>query len=75
VERDALQHNVWIGRTLVGLGWAPDGKWDWTSDVGDEHSDFVSIAVCRREGYPPLYRLTLGPLSISIVRASEESHT
>ncbi len=67
--RTFIKRKRWFGSTLVGLDWADDGKWDWTSDKGDHHSDFASVAVCRREGYPPLYRVTLGPLCVSFVRA------
>ena len=58
-----------IGPFLFGVSWAADGKWDWKSDVGDEHSDYVSVARCVRAGYPPLWRLTLGPLSLSVLVA------
>lgn len=68
-ERKPLDKKRWFGRTLIGWAWADDWKWDWTSDRGDHHSDFASVAVCRRDGYPPLYRVTFGPISVSFVRA------
>lgn len=58
----------WIGRLLVGFGWASDFKWDWTSDVGDEHSYFVTVGLIRRKGTPSrILYLTLGPVCASFV--------
>jgi hypothetical protein len=62
-----MMRTMRLGRVFVGFDWAPDGKWDWTSDVGDKHSDYASIAVCRRGDYPPLYRVTLGPIGVSLI--------
>jgi len=69
-----MMRTRWIRNTLFGFDWASDGKWDWTSDVGDKHSDFASLSVCRRDGYPPVYRVTLGPicLSMTVGRGGDE---
>jgi len=67
--RRGHKKTLWIGRLLVGFDWAEDGKWDWTSDRGDKHSDFASVARCVRGDNPPLYRLTLGPLALSFLVA------
>jgi hypothetical protein len=63
----------WIGNTLFSFDWAEDGKWDWTADNGDQHIDFVSIAVCRRVRRNfPVYRLILGPICLSMTTAKDE---
>ncbi len=58
----------WIGPVLLGFDWASDWKWDWTSDRGDEHSDFIAVARFIRKGYPPTYRIALGPICIMFMR-------
>jgi hypothetical protein len=65
----------WFGPVLVGVDWASDGKWDWTSDVGDKHTDFASVARCVREDNPPLWRVTLGPLSVSFIKVVHQGVT
>jgi hypothetical protein len=62
---------MWFGNLLVGMDWASDWKWDWTSDTGDKHSDFAAVARCEREGFPTLYRVTLGPLCFMAAYASD----
>lgn len=59
---------VWVGPFLVGFDWASDWKWDWTSDIGDEHSDFAAVARVIRKDHPPLYRILLGPICITWLR-------
>lgn len=57
-----------IGRLQVSFAWAPDFKWDWTSDVGDRHTYFVSFGIVRRPtpvGLFPFLYGTLGPVWIS----------
>lgn len=61
-------HSAWLGRVLYGISWSPDWKWDWTSVNGDEHMDFASIALCRRGSNPPIFRVTLGPVSLLLIR-------
>jgi hypothetical protein len=62
-----MQRIFHLGPAFVGFGWAEDYKWDWTSDIGDEHTDYVSVAVCRRPKHPALFRVTLGPLCVSFI--------
>ena len=61
--------SMWVGNALVGFDWARDGKWDWKAENGDTHTDFASVAVARRQGYPPVLRITVGPLAVSLVVA------
>ena len=42
-----MMRTRWVGNSLFGFDWASDFKWDWTSNRGDRHSDYASIAVCR----------------------------
>ncbi|HEY6462234.1 MAG TPA: hypothetical protein VIY73_18835 [Polyangiaceae bacterium] len=67
------QRTKWLGRLLIGWDWADDGKWDWTSNRGDQHSDYASIAVCRRAGYPPLFRITIGPIAVTFADSTAPS--
>lgn len=55
----------WVGNRLVGVAWASDFKWDWVSDNGDKHTDYISISRCTR-GEMSFLRLTLGPLMLCL---------
>lgn len=60
---------------LVGIDfqWAHDGHWDWTTDVGDRHIDYVCVRILKREGQPPVLLLSLGPLMVGLL-TDEISH-
>ncbi len=64
-KRNANLKTAWIGRRLFGVQWAPDGKWDWTSNVGDRHSDYASVALCT-SGPMRFLRITLGPVALLV---------
>lgn len=58
-----------LGRLQVSFAWAPDLKWDWTSDVGDQHTYVVSLGIVRRSTKNGLFSFllgTLGPVWISL---------
>lgn len=58
----------WIGRVFIMLEIADDGKWDWTSDVGEKHTDFANASIVRRPNEVPLVRLSLGPFQLLAAR-------
>ena len=68
MKKQAARKGIWIGSTLVSLNVASDGKWDWTSNYGDRHTDFASIALVERPSEPVVLRMNVGPFMVLFAR-------